>query len=144
MHNISDKRRKNVLVLIRQSYFCVFIYSLLLALLILVMAARPVVVYTFQVGAPFSNKNAKFWPVLVIYAYFVINLCFFWCPFYRPKKLCGGAPKLKNMRCGCLSIVGQVLCWPPISKPNVLTLRKSVCVYGCTPNILQQCQAFRS
>ena len=47
----------------------------------------------------------------------------------------------------CLSWVShlwQVLCWPPISKPNVLTLRKSVCVYGCTPNILQQCQAFRS
>ena len=73
MHNISVKRRKKC------SSFdsAVFIYSLLLALLILVMAARPVVVYTFQVGAPLSNKNAKFWPVLVIYAYFVINLCFF-------------------------------------------------------------------
>ena len=45
----------------------------------------------------------------------------------------------------CLSWVShlrQVLCWPPISKPNVLTLRKSVCVHGCMPNILQQCQAF--
>ena len=80
------KEEKTVLGLTRQSYFCVFIYSLLLALLILVMAARPVVVYIFQVGAPFSNKNAKFWPVLAIFAYFVINSCFFFgAPFTGPR-----------------------------------------------------------
>ena len=88
------KEEKNVLVLIRQSYFCVFIYSLLLVLLILVMAARPVVVYTFQVGAPFSNKNAKFWPVLAIFAYFVINLCFFWCPFLQAQEIVWWCPKI--------------------------------------------------
>ena len=115
------KEEKNVLILIRQSYFCVFIYSLLLALLILVMAARPVVVYTFEVGAPFSNKNAKFWPVLAIFAYFVINLCFFWCLFYKPKKLCGGASKLKNMRYGCLSIVGFTLTASPVLAADLQT-----------------------
>ena len=28
----------------------------------------------FQAGAPFSIKNAKFWPVLAIFGYFVTNL----------------------------------------------------------------------
>ena len=82
--------------MIRQSYFCVFIYSLLLALLILVMAARPVVVYIFQVRAPFSNKNAKFWPVLAIFAYFVINLCFFWCPFLQAQEIVWWCAKIEK------------------------------------------------
>ena len=90
------KEEKNVLVLIRQSYFCVFIYSLLLAFLILVMAARPVVVYTFQVGAPYSNKNAKFWPVLAIFAYFVINLCFFLVPLLQAQEIVWWCPKIEK------------------------------------------------
>ena len=50
-----------------------------------------------QYGTSFSIENAKFWPVLTIFGYFVANLCTFWCPFYRPK-YCGGAPKLMYTR----------------------------------------------
>ena len=56
------------------------------------------VVYLFHAGAPFSTKNAQFWPVLTIIGYFVTNLRpvlaifgyfvtnsrTFWCPLYRP------------------------------------------------------------
>ena len=112
----------SVLVLIRQSYFCVFIYSLLLALLILVMAARPVVVYTFQVGAPFSNKNAKFWPVLAIFAYFVINLCFFFgAPLTGPRNCVVVPQNMKNTRYGCLSIVGFTLTASPVLAADLQT-----------------------
>ena len=47
----------------------------------------------FQAGAPLIIENAKFWPVLATFGYFVTNLRTFWCPFHRPKK-CGGAPKI--------------------------------------------------
>ena len=52
-----------------------------------------VVYFFFQAGAPLSIENAKFWPVLATFGYFVTNLRTFWCPFHRPKK-CGGAPKI--------------------------------------------------
>ena len=89
------KEEKTVLVLIRQSYFCVFIYSLLLALLILVMAARPVVVYIFQVRAPFSNKNAKFWPVLAILPLLSL-ICVFLVPLLQAQEIVWWCPKIEK------------------------------------------------
>ena len=89
------KEEQNVLVLIRAPYFCVFIYSLLLALLILVMAARPVVVYTFQVGAPFSNKNAKFWPVLAILPLLSL-ICVFLVPLLQAQEIVWWCPKIEK------------------------------------------------
>ena len=41
----------------------------------------------FQVCAPFSIENTKFWPVLAFFGFFVTNLRTFWCPLYRPKKV---------------------------------------------------------
>ena len=32
-----------------------------------------------QYGTSFSIENAKFWPVLTIFGYFVANLRTFWC-----------------------------------------------------------------
>ena len=37
--------------------------------------------YFFQAGAPFSIENAKLWPVLAMFSYFVTNLGTFGAPF---------------------------------------------------------------
>ena len=43
-------------------------------MLILVTTATTGGGVLFQAGAPFSKKNAKFWPVVAIFGYFVTNL----------------------------------------------------------------------
>ena len=63
----------------------------------------------FQVCAPFSIENTKFWPVLAIFGFFVTNLRTFWCSFYRPKKY-GSAPKMTNMRYDRILQVGRWRC----------------------------------
>ena len=40
---------------------------------------------TFFKLVPLSALNAKFWPGLAIFGYFIANLRTFWCQFFRPK-----------------------------------------------------------
>ena len=79
-----------------QLYLYLYLVSWVLAKLILVTTATTRGGALFQAGACFSKE---FWPVLATFRYFVTNLRTFWFPFYRPE-LCGGAPKLTNIRCG--------------------------------------------
>ena len=45
---------------------------------------QPAVVYFFQAGVNLSIENAKFWPILTNFGYFLANLRTFRCTFYRP------------------------------------------------------------
>ena len=57
-----------------------------------------------QASVLFSRENAKFKPDLAHFDQFWlfgVNLCTFWCTFYKPNQ-CGGVPNRRDIRHGCL------------------------------------------
>ena len=56
------------------------------------------VLFFFFNRCPFQHKNGKFWPNLTIFGYFVTNLRISGAPFTGLNCVCGGAPKLADIR----------------------------------------------